>query len=443
LRPWHPAEAEVGGQESQERLLQLLTEREMCARFAALDATGGETLADRREGPRVVVGGNFGTPRRLLELFDASLARYRLFMINAQSPVPDRSGVIHETPFVGPGMRPTKESSSRLDYLPMRLSLVPQLFERFRSPDVVLVQTTPPSNGRLSLGIEVNVLVAAIEVARRRGGLVVAQLNPRMPRTLGDAEMDLELFDAAIEAEEPLASPPSCVLSDTARAIGGNVASLVEDGSTLQLGIGSIPDASVAALGRRRRLGVWSEMVSDGVLGLEEIGALDAGRPITTSFLFGSAELYAWVNRNPRLQLLRTEKTNDPGRIACQPSMTSINTALQVDLYAQANATYVGNRVYSGLGGQTDFIVGALHAPGGHAVIALPSWHEKSQSSTVLAQLASPVTSFQHSAIATEHGVAEIFGRSQHAQARAIIENAAHPSARDGLWEAAAKLHLA
>lgn len=341
-------------------------------------------------------------------------------------------------------MRPSrKDPQSELDYLPMRLSLVPTLFERFRRPDVVLLQTAVPHDGRVSLGIEVNILVAAVEQVRSRGGLVVAQINPHMPRTLGDAELDLDVVDFAIEADQPLDSPASNAVGDAARAIGENVASLVGDGCTLQLGIGSIPDAALAALARRRRLGIWSEMVSDGVLALEQVGVLDPDRAIVASFLFGSAELYEWVDGNPRVRLLRTEKTNDPGSIAQQPLMTSVNAALQVDLFAQANAAYVGGQVYSGFGGQTDFTVGSLHSRGGHAVIALPSWHEKSASSTVLGRLDSPVTSFQHSAIVTENGVARIFGRSQRAQAHLIIENAAHPNAREALREARAELLLA
>lgn len=412
-------------------------------RFAALDGASAGPRPPGQDRPRVVVGGNFGTPRRLLELFDASVPRYRIFMINAQRPVPDRDGVIHETPFVGPGMRPPQDpGSSPLDYLPMRLSLVPLLFERFRPPDVVLLQTAVPRCGRVSLGIEVNILVAAVEQARARGGLVVAQLNPRMPWTFGDAELDVDLIDLGIEAEERLASPAFAAPGDAARAIGEHVGSIVEDGSTLQLGIGSIPDAALAALHGRHRLGVWSEMVSDGVLSLEHAGALDPDRQVVASFLFGSAKLYEWVDGNPRLRLLRTETTNDPGRIARQPLMTSVNTALQVDLFAQANASFVGGRVYSGFGGQTDFTVGALHSPGGHAVIALPSWHEKSGTSTVVGRLDSPTTSFQHSAIVTENGVAQIFGRSQRAQARLIIDNAAHPDARDELRAAAAAFGL-
>lgn len=391
----------------------------------------------------MVVGGNFGTPRHLLELFDASVDRYRLFMINAQHPVPDRTGVIYETPFVGPGMRPRAGTgSSRLDYLPMRLSLVPRLFERFRPPDVVLLHTSVPHHGRISLGIEVNILVAAIECVRARGGLVVAQLNPRMPKTLGDAELDPDLIDLALEVDEVLGAPTRRLPEDASLVIGEQVASLVEDGATLQLGIGAIPDAALAALCHRRRLAVWSEMVSDGVLTLEKVGALDPERPVIASFLFGSAELYEWLDLNPRVRLLRTETTNDPGRIAQHPLMTSVNAALQVDLFAQANATYVGGHVFSGFGGQTDFVVGALHSRGGQAIVALPSWHEKSDASTVVSRLDAPTTSFQHSAIVTENGTAQIFGRSQRAQARLIIDHAAHPAARDGLWMAAGALGL-
>jgi len=188
---------------------------------------------------------------------------------------------------------------------------------------------------------------------------------------------------------------------------------------------------------------VWSEMISDGVLALEQRGATDRARPIIASFLFGSPELYRWVDGNPRLRLLRTETTNDPGMIARQPAMASINTALQVDLFAQANANHVGGRIYSGFGGQTDFTVGAMHSRGGHAVIALPSWHDKSDRSSVLPVLSGPVTSFQHSALVTEQGCATIFGRSQRDQAKEIIERIAHPRARDDLREAAGLLGLA
>ncbi len=388
--------------------------------------------------PRIVASGNFATPIRLLELAEGEIEAFRIFVLNAQPPLPRRAGIIYETPFVGPGMRGVEH----LDYLPMRLSLVPQLFARSRPPDLVFVQTSAPRSGRVSLGIEVNILPAAIEQARARGGLVFAQVNPSMPYTRGDGELDTDLIDFAIEHDAPLPSPGIREVDPLLADIGRRVGSLIGDGATLQLGIGQIPDAALAALLGHRGLRIWSEMVSDGVLALDRAGALEDGPPITTSFLFGSPELYEWAQVSERLRVDRTETVNDPSRIATHWAMTSVNSALQVDLYAQANASYVGGRVYSGFGGQTDFVVGALHAPEGQAIIALPSLHARSQSSTIVPLLATPATSFQHSTIVTEQGEAHIFGRSQRAQARVLTDVAAHPDARDELREAAERLGL-
>lgn len=401
--------------------MELLGERKLEGRFGALPWTS----------PRVVVSGNFATPRRLVELLDTAVEEYRIFALNAQADTPCRPGVIHETPFVGPGMR----RSPTLDYLPMRLSLVPRLFASARPPDVVLLHTSPPRGDRVSMGIEVNILPAAVEAARSRGGLVVAQVNRHMPYTLGDAELPTDMIDVAFEAEEELTSPSRRAIGDVGARIGQGVATLVDDGATLQIGIGEIPDAVLASLQGLRGLGVWSEVISDGVLDLERSGALEAARPVVCTFLFGSRELYSWVDLNPRVRVLRTETVNDPSAIASQPKMSSINTALQVDLHAQANAAYVKGHIYSGFGGQPDFVVGSLHSAGGHAIIALPSWHQKTDSSTILPRLVEPTTTFQHSAIVTEQGQALLFGRSDRAQARLLIEEAAHPRARDSLWE--------
>jgi acyl-CoA hydrolase len=325
----------------------------------------------------------------------------------------------------------------------MRLSLVPRLFSTIRVPDVVLLHTSAPRGGRVSLGIEVNVLVAAVEQVRASGGLVVAALNPRMPYTFGDSELDESLIDLAVEVEEPLASPAAGgVHAQAADQIAELVAGLIEDDSTLQLGIGQIPDATLRALSGRRGMRVWSEMISDGVMALERHGSLQAEVPIVCSFLFGSPELYAWVDANPRVRMARTETTNDPARIASHARMISVNSALAVDLRDQAGASHINGRLYSGFGGQPDFTVGALHSRGGHAIIALRSWHEKSDSSTIVAALKDPVTSFQHSAVITEQGCAEIFGRSQRAQARLITDCAAHPDAREFLREEAATMGL-
>ena len=396
-------------------------------------------LAALPPDPRVVVSGNHATPWHTLALLDAALPSYRLWALNGHSGLPDRDGVVLETSFVGPGMR----RSPRLSYVPSRLSLVPRLFETSLVPDLVLVHTTSPRGGRVSLGTEVNVLPAALDAVRRRGGRVVAQVNRQMPWTFGDALLDVDDVDVMVEADEPLAHAPVAAIDEKSARIGSLVAGRVADGATLQAGIGAVPDATMRGLVGRRGLRIWTEMFSDSVLALERAGALDREVPIRSSFLFGSPELLAWVDGNERVEMVRTEVTNDPARIAANRAMVSVNTALQVDLFGQANASRIRTRIHSGFGGQTDFIVGALHSIGGQALIALRSWHAKADCSTVVPLVDEPVTSFQMSAIVTEQGTAEVFGRDQREQALQIIENAAHPSVRDELWEEAVALGLA
>jgi acyl-CoA hydrolase len=294
----------------------------------------------------------------------------------------------------------------------------------------------------VSLGTEVNILPAAIEAVRAHGGIVVAQLNGQMPYTFGDAQINESEIDYYIEVDEPLATKSDGEQSDTSLAIGDRIADYITEGTTLQLGIGAIPDAVINHLQKHKKLRIWTEMFSDGVLGLHQSGALDQDIPITASFVFGSRELYDWLHLNQRVQMLRTEQTNNPGIIERQVKMTSINAALQVDLYDQANASYVRGEIYSGFGGSTDFIVGALHARDGKSFMALPSWHEKANVSTIVGHLGEHVTSFQHSHVVTEYGVADCFGHSEKEQARNLIEKAAHPNARDQLREAAASLRI-
>jgi acyl-CoA hydrolase len=407
--------------------VRVLSERQLAIQLAGLPG-----------GPRVVVGGNYATPWRALSVLDGTVARYRLFALNAQPGMPHREGVTLETPFVGPGMR----GQRRLSYYPCRLSLVPALLAEELLPDVVLVQTSVRVDGTVSLGTEVNILPAAIDAARARGGLVIAQLNPQVPYTYGDAVVPCDAIDYAIESDAPLPSPPERPAEAASAVIGDRVAALIRDGATLQAGIGAVPDAVLARLHRRRGLCVWSEMFSDGVLGLAKAGALDPDEPVTASFAFGSAVLYAWMDRNPDIRMLRTETVNDPARIARRPRMTSVNSALQVDLFAQANATWVHGRVHSGLGGQTDFVVGALHSQGGRAIIALPSWHPKADVSTVVPRIDGPVTSFQHSYVVSDQGTAVIWGHDAVQQAEQIISQVAHPSARESLTEAGRRLGL-
>ncbi|HWJ81639.1 MAG TPA: acetyl-CoA hydrolase/transferase C-terminal domain-containing protein [Nocardioides sp.] len=388
--------------------------------------------------PRVVAPGNFATPWPVIKTLDSALERWTLHMLNAQKGVPVREGLTLETCFVGPGMR----GAPTLSYVPCRLSMVPLLLKRRLAPDIVVLHTSTPRGDTVSLGTEVNILPGAIEAVRSRGGLVVAAVNPHMPYTYGDAVVPLHDIDLMVEVDEPLQSPAPFVLDDASRLIGARVAARVQDHSTLQAGIGAIPDAALQGLLDRRGLRVWSEMISDGVLALESVGALDVLHPVCASFLFGSPELYDWVDDNHRVRMVRTEKANDPARIANQHAMVSINSALQVDLCDQANACRMHGRIYSGLGGQSDFVVGSLHSPGGQALIALRSWHPKADCSTIVPLIAEPATSFLHTAVITEHGTAEIWGSDQAKLSREIIEHAADPRARDELTSAAAELGL-
>jgi acyl-CoA hydrolase len=388
--------------------------------------------------PRVVVSGNHAVPWHVLGLVDEGLDQYRLWSLNAPGGIPDREGVTPETSFVGPGMR----RHPRLSYVPSRLSMVPHLFDNRLPPDLVLVHTTAPRDGKISLGVEVNVLPAAIEAARRRGALVVAQTNADMPWTFGDAVIDVDMVDVLVSADGPMPHAPVSVVDEDSAVIGGFVAERVSDGSTVQAGIGAVPDATMHGLTGRRGLRVWTEMFSDSVLALERAGALDREVPITASFLFGSPELMDWADGNHRVEMRRTEVTNSPALIARNPGMTSVNTALQVDLFAQANASRINARIHSGFGGQTDFIVGAMHSQGGQAFIALRSWHPKADCSTIVPLVDEPVTSFQMTSVVTEQGAAEIYGNDQEEQARQLIENAAHPSVREELWEEAVELGL-
>jgi acyl-CoA hydrolase len=397
-----------------------------------------QILSSLPQNPRVVASGNFAAPTVLLQTLDSSVAEFKLHMLNAHPGIPDRDGVTYESAFVGPGMR----HSSRLNYIPSRLSLVPVLFRDHYAPDLVLIHTSARRHDTVSLGTEVNILPAAIEAAREHGGLVIAQANPQMPYTYGDAQLYEHEIDYLVEVDEPLATKPQVAFTDETRAIGDLIAAKITDGSTLQLGIGAVPDSVLNTLVSRQSLRIWTEMFSDGVLELHKRGALDEEIPITASFVFGSSELYEWLHLNRGVRMLRTEKTNDPGQIARQARMTSINAALQVDLFDQANASNVRGKIYSGFGGSTDFIVGALHARGGASFMALPSWHPKANVSTIVPRLTENVTSFQHSFVVTENGVADCFGHSAKDQALNLINRAAHPSVRSELTEAAGKLGL-
>ena len=409
--------------------MRTVTEEELGRLFAALPPD-----------PRVVAGGNGATPRHVLGVLDAQVPAYRLFMLNAHPGVPTRPGVVHETPFVGPGMR----RSPTLSYLPARLSLVPTLFAVATPPDVVCVTVAPAVDGQLSLGTEVNVLPAAIEACRARGGLVVAQVNRKMPWTYGDASARPDgrgRLPRGRGCPRRAVDAPSPTTRRAGSASGWRRGSATAPPCSWASGWCRTPPCpgSRSDAGSRcgRRCSPTACSTSTGP------ARSTRTRVLTASFLFGSAALYAWLHRNPRVRMMRTETTNAPALIAANRAMTSINTALQVDLFGQANASRIDARIHSGFGGQTDFIVGALHSAGGQAMMALRSWHPKADVSTIVPLLDEPVTSFQHTAVVTEQGVAEIFGHDERSQAAQLIENAAHPRVREELWEEAFALGLA
>ena len=395
-------------------------------------------LANLSENPRIIASGNFATPNTLLKAADENISEFKLHMLNAQPGIPDREGITYESAFVGAGMR----RHPRLEYIPSRLSLLPIVIRDFARPDAVFIHTSELRHDTVSLGTEVNILPAAIEAARTHGGLVIAQANKQMPYTYGDAQIYESEIDYLVEVDEPLLTKAETTFAPESLEIGQRIAALIEDNSTLQLGIGAIPDSVLSSLKDRRGLRIWTEMFSDGVLDLHKMGVLDPDILLTASFIFGSQELYQWLHLNRRVQMLRTECTNDPSAIAKQAKMQSINAALQIDLFDQANASHVRSEIYSGFGGSTDFIVGSLHSRGGRSFMALPSWHPKAQVSTIVPRLTENITSFQHSFVVTEHGAAACFGRTQSEQALNLITHAAHPDAKEELIAAASELKL-
>ena len=395
-------------------------------------------LANLPENPRIIASGNFATPNTLLKAADENISEFTLHMLNAQPGIPDREGITYESAFVGHGMR----RHPRLQYIPSRLSLLPVVIRDYARPDAVFIHTSERRHDTVSLGTEVNILPAAIETARAHGGVIIAQANKQMPYTYGDAQIYESEIDYLVEVDEPLLEKPETTFAPESLEIGQRIAALIEDNSTLQLGIGAIPDSVLSALKDRKGLRIWTEMFSDGVFDLYKMGVLDPEILLTASFIFGSKELYQWLHLNRRVQMLRTERTNDPSNIAKQAKMQSINAALQIDLYDQANASHVRGQIYSGFGGSTDFIVGALHSRGGRSFMALPSWHPKAQVSTIVPRLTENTTSFQHSFVVTEQGAAACFGRTQTEQALNLITHAAHPNAKEELVAKASEFGL-
>ncbi len=343
--------------------------------------------------------------------------------------------------FVGANMR-HKLDGGRVDYLPCFLSEIPALFlSGRRRLDVALVHVSPPDrHGYCSLGTSVDVAVAAVHAAP----VIIAQVNPRMPRVHGDGFLHVDAIDYLVDVDVPIPEIAPAPLSEAERAIGQHIAAYVDHGATLQMGIGAVPDAVLAALGGHKHLGVHTEMFSDGLLPLLESGAVDNSRKAihpgktVSGFVMGTRRLYDHIHDNPAVVQLSIDYVNRVDVIARNPKVTSVNSAVEVDLTGQVCADSVGSRVISGVGGQMDFVRGAMLSPGGKAIIAMTS-RSRSGVPRLVNQLqpgAGVVTTRAHvHFVATEYGVADLYGRTLSERAAALTA-IAHPDDREGLSRA-------
>jgi acyl-CoA hydrolase len=392
-----------------------------------------------KSGHRLYVSGNAATPFVLLEalalrrddLFDVEIVHVLLLEDSGRDPLttPEMNGHFrHNSLFVGPADRDAV-NSGQADYIPIFLSDIPGLLKHQLKPDGALIQTSPPDeHGYMSLGVECISTKAAVEAAR----FVIAQVNIQMPRTLGDAFIHISDVQAIVEVDEDLPILHNKEPDEISNAIAMNIATLIDDGATLQMGIGSIPNAVLRLLKNHKDLGIHSEMVSDGVMDLIESGVITGRKKtlhrkkVITTFYLGSKELYDYIGDNPEFEIHPAEHTNDPFVIAQNDKMVAMNSAIEVDLSGQVCADSIGYEIYSGIGGQVDFIRGASRSKGGMPIIALPSTARGGQISRIVAHLkegAGVVTARGdvHYVI-TEHGIANLHGKNLRERAEALIK---------------------
>lgn len=420
-------------------------------RYRSKQASLASAIQRIPKGKHIFIGSGAAEPVGLVEELVAQHERFadnQIVHILTLGPAPyvearyqDRFR--HNAFFIGPNVREAIHEG-RADYTPVFLSQIPDLIRRRRMPiDVALIQVTPPDEfGFVNLGVSVDIVLAAVDAAR----LVIAEINPNMPLVHGAGFVPMDRIDAWVHRPAPLPALGRESPDDIARTIGGHVASLIEDGATLQVGIGQIPDAVLAELRSTRDLGVWTEMLTDGIVDLVENGNITGHRKtieprkVSASFTFGSQHIYDFVNRNPMFAFHPSDYINDPIRIARQHKMVAINTALQIDLTGQVCADSIGTRFYSGIGGQVDFIRGASMCPGGKAIIAIRSTAKGGSISKIVATLdegAGVVTSRGDvHYVVSEYGVADLRGRSIRERAMALI-SIAHPDFRPELLSAA------
>jgi 4-hydroxybutyrate CoA-transferase len=417
--------------------------------------SAGEAVAGIGSGQQVFVHGGAASPsvllealvRRSSELWDVGIVHFHI-----EGPAPHLAPDVaesfrHRALFIGANARDAV-NEGRADYVPIFLSDVPELFTSGVLPlDAVFLNVSPPDDhGFCSLGTSVDAALAATHAATT----VIAQLNRSMPRTLGDSFVHVDDIDLAVEVDQPPHEHRVAPIGDVERRIGEFVAELVPDGATIQMGIGSIPAAVGLALRDKRDLGVHTELFTDPVLDLVEVGAITGAAKeinrgkIVTAFLMGSRRLYDFVNDNPMIEMRPVDYTNDTTVIRRFRRMIAVNSAISIDLTGQVSADSIGTRFYSGVGGQMDFMRGAALAAEGRAIIALPSRAAGgtiSRITAVLAEGAGVVTSRAHvRTVVTEFGIAELFGRSVRERIAALI-GIAHPDFRDELAREARRLY--
>lgn len=411
--------------------------------------TAAEAVEKIKSGDRVYVQAAGATPTVLTTALAARAEELRdveVCHLHTEGPAPYADPKLADSFhvnsfFIGANVRHTLTAGNG-SYTPVFLSELPHLFrKKVLNLDAVFIHVSPPdSHGYCSLGISVEATLAAIENAP----LVIAQVNKRMPRTFGDSIIPVSRIDYMVEVDEPLYGHAPEAISETEAKIGAHIASLIEDESTLQMGIGSIPNAALSKLTNHKNLGLHTEMFSDGVIDLIERGVINCqykatvrGRALAT-FLIGSERLYKFVNDNPFIEMRESSFVNDATVIRRNPKMVAINSAIEVDLTGQVCADSIGKRMYSGVGGQMDFIRGASLSEGGKAIIALPSVTKNGESKIVpfLKEGAGVVTTRSHvQYIITEYGIADLYGKTLR-QRNAELIKIAHPDHREAIERA-------
>ncbi len=412
-----------------------------------------DAIALIQSGQRVFVHGASATPNVLITELVAQASRLKnVELIHLHTEGPAAYGDIKYKEnfrvanlFVGGNLRAHMDYD-HVDYIPCFLSEIPQLFRSKRRPlDVALLHVSPPDkHGMCSLGVSIDVAKAAADSA----SILIAQINQQMPRVHGDGFVHIDDFDAYIEVDEALPLSHCPKISEAEQKIGKLVASLVENGSALQFGIGAIPDAVALSLVGHKDLGIHTEMWSDGTLKLLETGVVTnaykkvhPGKSVS-SFIMGSKKVFDFIHDNPSVVQLESSYVNDPHVIARNPKAVAVNSAVEVDLTGQVCADSIGARIISGVGGQMDFIRGASLSPGGKPIIALTSRTKKGQSRivTALQTGAGVVTTRAHvHYIVTEYGIADLYGKTIKERANLLIE-IAHPEDREALSKGAKHL---